>query len=408
MSSFLRSLSFSIQTNNRLALDLWQRLTSLGLSRVKPTYRGLRGGNRRKQVLPRPGTVQESSMGQPLFSYGSFLTDFSGEKENVNGESNLHTALSSTLNVQIDTLQRVGINNGSILVIKPRNRLRDRPSGPQRTPGVHGRNLSHFAPTIPSNQGKENSVFGLSALLANTMSLATKTDEVRSVVLDLKPNLGFFTETWLRETMCDSLLQIPSYSLIHLDRTTDHHGGVGLYIENSIKLKHLEKLSDPDIEALWAWLRPSRLPRGVPCIVAGVIYHPHFNNSIRDAALVNYLSASLTSLEGEYPGCGFVLCGNFNCLNTRRLTTQFKLKQLVDKPTRGDQILDLVLTNLPQLYDSKAVQTFPPFGMSDHNVVLVRPKARPKGNGCSMKTTARRDTRPSRKLELGRYLSSID
>ena len=295
-------------------------------------------------------------MGQPLSSYGSFLADFPGEKVNLNGESNLHTAPSSTLNIQIDTLQRVG----SIPVIKPRNRLRDRPSGPQRPPGVRGRNLSRFAPTIPSNQGKENSVFGLSALLANTMSLAPKIDEVRSVVLDLKPNLGFFTETWLRETICDSLLQIPGYSFIHRDRTTDHHGGVGLYIENSIKFKHLEKLSDPDIEALWAWLRPSRLPRGVPCIVAGVIYHPHFNNSIRDAALVNYLSASLTSLEGEYPGCGFVLCGDFNRLNTRRLTTQFKLKQLVDKPTRGDQILDLVLTNLPQLYDSNAVQTFSP------------------------------------------------
>ena len=119
-------------------------------------------------------------------------------------------------------------------------------------------------------------MFGLSALLANTMSLAPKIDEVRSVVLDLKPNLGFFTETWLRETICDSLLQIPGYSFIHRDRTTDHHGGVGLYIENSIKFKHLEKLSDPDIEALWAWLRPSRLPRRVPCIVVGVIYHPHF------------------------------------------------------------------------------------------------------------------------------------
>ena len=124
-SSFLRSLSSSIQTNNRLAPDLWQRLTSLGLSRVKPTRRGLRGGNRRRQVLPRPGTVLESSMGQPLSSYGSFLADFPGEKVNLNGESNLHTAPSSTLNIQIDTLQRVGINNGSILVIKPRNRLRD-------------------------------------------------------------------------------------------------------------------------------------------------------------------------------------------------------------------------------------------------------------------------------------------
>ena len=40
-------------------------------------------------------------------------------------------------------------------------------------------------------------------------------------------------------------------------------------------------------------------------------------------------------------------------LNVRRLTSQFKLNQLVDNPTRGDLTLDLVLTNLPQLYDKK-------------------------------------------------------
>ncbi|XP_066020680.1 uncharacterized protein [Pocillopora verrucosa] len=398
MSSFLRSLSSSIQTNNHLAPDLWQRLTSLGLSRVKPTHRGLHGGNRRRQVLPRHGTVLESSMGQPLSSYGSFLANFPGKKVNLNGESNLHTAPSSTLNIQIDTLQRVGINNSSILVIKPRNRLWDRPYGSQRLPGVCRRNLSRFASTIPSNQGKENSVFGLSALLANTMSLAPKIDEVRSVVLDLKPNLGFFTETWLRETICDSLLQIPGYSFIHRNCTTDHHSSVGLYIENSIKFKHLEKLSDPDIEALWAWLRPSRLPHGVPCIVA-TLQQQHQRCSTCE------LSVCVPHFFGRrVPRLQFPVVRRFNRLNTRRLNTQFKLKQLEDKPTRGDQILDLVLTNLPQLYDSNAVQTFPPFGMSDHNVVLVRPK----GNGCSMRTTARRDTRPSRKLELGGYLSSID
>ena len=119
-------------------------------------------------------------------------------------------------------------------------------------------------------------------------------------------------------------------------RTTDHHGSVGLYIENSIQFKRLDNLLEPDIETLWAWLRPSRLPRGIPCLIAGVIYHPYFNDSYRDAALVNYLSASLTSMEGEYPGCSFLLCGDFNRLNIRRWTTQFQLKQLVDKPTRGD------------------------------------------------------------------------
>jgi len=113
-------------------------------------------------------------------------------------------------------------------------------------------------------------------------------------------------------------------------------------------------------------------------------------------------------MEEEYPCCGFLLCADFNRLNNHRLTTQFQLKQLVDKPTRGDQILDSVITNLPQLYDTNSVQTLPLFGLSDHKVIFVRPKVRPAGKGSSRKTVSRRDTRASRKFELGRYVSSID
>ena len=144
-------------------------------------------------------------------------------------------------------------------------------------------------------------------------------------------------------------------------------------------------------------------------VLLRTLYTIHtFNDSYRDAALVNYLSASLTSMEGEYPGWGFLLCGDFNRLYIRHLTTQFQLKQLVDKPTRGDQILDSVITNLPQLYDANSVQGLPPFDLSDHKVVLVGPKARQVEKGSSRKTVSRRDTRVSRKLELGRYFSSMD
>ena len=47
-------------------------------------------------------------------------------------------------------------------------------------------------------------------------------DEVLSVILDLKPNLGFFTETWLKDTVSHSHLCIPGYSFIYRNRTTDH------------------------------------------------------------------------------------------------------------------------------------------------------------------------------------------
>ena len=60
-------------------------------------------------------------------------------------------------------------------------------------------NLS--VPVITDRPIESRSVFGLSLMLANTMSLAPKIDEVRSTILDFKPNLGFITETWLRDTI---------------------------------------------------------------------------------------------------------------------------------------------------------------------------------------------------------------
>ena len=102
--------------------------------------------------------------------------------------------------------------------------------------------------------------------------------------------------------------------------------------------REFDQIQAPEQPARSGHRGPNGLPRRIPCLIAGVIcswYHPYFNDFYRDVALVNYLSASLTSMEGEYPGCGFLFCGHFNRLNIRRLTTQFQLKQMVDKPTRG-------------------------------------------------------------------------
>lgn len=215
--------------------------------------------------------------------------------------SNLHNRSSSSLNIQGNTFQASKTNNLSVPVIT------DRPI-------------------------ESRSVFGLSLMLANTMSLAPKIDEVRSTILDFKPNLGFITETWLRDTISGNHLHIPGYSFISRNRTTDIHGGIGLYIVDSIRYRSLDHLQDPEYEALWAWLRPKRLPRGIPCVVAATIYHPFFNDSARDTALLDYLSATLTTVEGEFPGCGILLCGDFNRLKVNRLAAQFRLRQLVNKP----------------------------------------------------------------------------
>ena len=63
------------------------------------------------------------------------------------------------------------------------------------------------------------------------------------------------------------------------------------------------------------------------------------------------------------------------------------------------------MTNLHTHYEKPTI--FPPFGLSDHSTVVALPKTRVKGSK-NTKYVLKRDARPCRKAELGRYLGSID
>ena len=62
---------------------------------------------------------------------------------------------------------------------------------------------------------------------------------------------------------------------------------------------------------------------------------------------------------------------------------------------------------MPQ-FSKEFLQIFPPFGLSDHSVVLLEPKSKSKRTTSSRHFITCRDTRSSRKCELGVYLGSID
>ena len=83
------------------------------------------------------------------------------------------------------------------------------------------------------------------------------------------------------------------------------------------------------------------------------------------------------------------------------------MKQLVLVPTRAERILDLIITNIPQSYGKDTLVMYPPFGQSDNNMVVLHAKER-LPNTPNQRTVKKRDTRPSKKNELGRYLSAID
>lgn len=374
-TSRLKAIAAKLPT--RCCPLLWKRLTDFGVSKVKPTRRGCRAGIQRPSEFCTFSKTTSTSSERSIVAH---VSDFFATSTSF-GESNLHIE-PEYLNIQNDT----SLQSTDPLKYDSHNNT-----------AIYTENAS-----IPSQPRSE---FGPSLLLANVMSLVPKIDEISCFVNEHKPDLISLTETWLRNDVnVNNILCLPGYNLIFRNRSRDNHGGVCLYSANSIKAKVLSQLHHPDLEVLWVYLRSSRLPRGIPCIVSGSIYHPP---SADDNVMLDYLYTSLTTIEGLYPGCGILLSGDFNRLRVSRLLNQFKLKQLVRVPTRGDNILDLIITNMNTVYDQDQIERHPPFGLSDHCAVLLRPKTRGQ-HKCSRRTIMKRDMRPSKKQCFGRYLSSID
>ena len=165
--------------------------------------------------------------------------------------------------------------------------------------------------------------------LSNVMSITPKIDEIRSVVLDLKIDIAAFTETWLRDSIQDTIIDIPGYQIYRKDRNGGLHGGVCTYVRDGIRTTILNDLHRPTLEVLWIKLRPKRLPRGVPSIIVGTIYHPLSIPSSDNQAMINYLIETLTSIEANNPNCGIIVMADLNRLNIFHINRQFKLKQLV-------------------------------------------------------------------------------
>jgi len=152
-------------------------------------------------------------------------------------------------------------------------------------------------------------------------------------------------ETFLDDTILSSQLCPPQYTPFHRD--CDWHGG-GVLI--------LIKFSLPDIrrtdlkthcEMLWVQIQTRDGP-----VLFGVFYHP---------TILEEMNAAISSIPGNY---SIVICGDFYVPNIDwsvvtpivsspvnstfcSLVHDNFLTQLVSSPTRGDHILDLILTNNP-------------------------------------------------------------
>ena len=112
----------------------------------------------------------------------------------------------------------------------------------------------------------------------------------------------------------------------------------------------LQDFHSDDQEALWAFLRPKRLPRGFCNLIVPVVYHPNQHPDNSDAALNDYLTASLDKIEGKFPNNGILIAGDFSKFDFKAPAKCYQLEPVIKIPTRGKNTVDQIYTNLKEYY----------------------------------------------------------
>jgi len=216
----------------------------------------------------------------------------------------------------------------------------------------------------------------LKCLSLNARSIINKIDAFTATVCVLDPDIIGVTESWSSADILDSELSLPGYVLYRCDRPSDHNGGgVLLYVKDYLKPQEYEpQINFP--EHIWCKIKGKNgtdLTVGVCYRSNNASIYPDGNHKLLRELLYKTSSQHVLIL-GDFnykeidwnpvgPVPGTADCEAFvDCLEDN-----FYI-QHVTVPTRDNSVLDLIISNDPELVSD--VQVLNPLATSDHNMLM--------------------------------------
>ena len=219
----------------------------------------------------------------------------------------------------------------------------------------------------------------LDCLYLNARSIIGKFDQLESWVASIEPDIIGITESWTNNSIRDSELQLAGYDLFRRDRPVDRAGGgVLLYVRSTLNAVEFSPCANLP-EQVWCQIRDKQNCK----FLVGVCYRTPSDDIFENDGghvLVRDLLNELGRLR-----CHFLLMGDLNyrflqwppvfstsdlghddelfceCLDDNFLT------QHVLVPTRVDAILDLVITDEPDMVCD--IADIGKLGKSDHQAL---------------------------------------
>lgn len=183
------------------------------------------------------------------------------------------------------------------------------------------------------------------------------------------------SETWLHPRIPNAAVQLAGRTLHRWDRNKDsgksRGGGVCIYVHNDWSNNSIiiESHCSPDLELMTVKWHPFFLQRELTVvIVTAVCIPPNANVSIALTLLLD----SINKQQRAHPNGVHIIAGDFNQTDLKTALPHFF--QHVKCPTRGDNTLDRVYTNIKHAY--RAIP-LPHLGQPDHFSMLLTPAYTP-------------------------------
>ena len=223
-------------------------------------------------------------------------------------------------------------------------------------------------------------------LIVNCRSLNANKGSLNPAVGYINPDCIIGTESWLNPNIKDSEVMPEGYTAFRKDRD-DSRGGAFIAIKDVYNSSLIQSQGEHS-EIVWTEVEIDKAPN----LMIGSYYRAP-SSSIES---INDLRQSLEALPTSSTTKTIILGGDFNAPDVNwdipavndeahnksiqedliLATNESELNQLQEKPTRGDNILDLFFTNNTSLL--KYIDVVP--GISDHDMVVVDQDLRPVYN----------------------------
>lgn len=247
-------------------------------------------------------------------------------------------------------------------------------------------------PPSPASTSSSTSYHPSEFLTISHININSITSTGRLDELDIFTSMNAVDIVCLTETKLDSLVHPSLYTLDHYHNPLTNHrdrhgGGVAIYVKDTIAVKRLPHLEQPNIEWIWCLVKT-----GNSTLVISNVYLPPNLSSSQHADFLEKLNESVAQSQALNPDC-IVILGDMNAgnnylcpqftnhspLNPFELKLQdeiagLNMQQIITVPTRYSNnntanLRDLIVISNPSVVKESGV--LPPFSKIDHIPTFV-------------------------------------